>query len=91
MPLTVPDKNWWSIQMAQFSTVKPGTAARSVSAVTTEQLPNENVMAAIMMSTCCMGRPMRSALGRQAAVLERRFIVEWPDLPGRQGFVVFAI
>src|SRR5208282_4648891 len=36
-------RDWWSIQMAQFSTVKPGTAARSVSAVTTEQLPNENV------------------------------------------------
>ena len=32
---------------------------RSESAVTTEQLPNEHAMAAIMMSTCCMGRPMR--------------------------------
>ena len=45
--------------MAQFPTVNPGTPVRSESAVTTEQLPNEHAMAAIMMSICCMGRPMR--------------------------------
>ena len=40
--------------MAQFSTVNPGTAVRSESAVTTEPLPNEHAMAAIMMSTCSL-------------------------------------
>ena len=60
MRLAVPDTPAAAaIQMAEFSTGKPGTSARSESAVTTEQLPSEKAIAAIMMSTCCMGWPMR--------------------------------
>ena len=46
-------------RLDQFSTFNPGTAARSVSMDTTVQLLRANAMAAIMMSICCMGRPMR--------------------------------
>ena len=46
-------------QEAQFSTASPGTAERSVSIVTTVQLPKVSAMAAIIMSFWPMGRPVR--------------------------------
>jgi hypothetical protein len=45
--------------VAQFSTVRPGIAARSESSLTTVQLPRERATAATMMSICCIGRPIR--------------------------------
>jgi hypothetical protein len=51
---------------AQFSTVSPGTAVRSVSVLTTVQLPRLSAMAAIWMSICCIGLPnLRSAANRR--------------------------
>src|SRR6266511_1578375 len=43
---------------AQFSTLNPGTADRSLSVVTTVQFPRVKAIAAIWMSICCMGWPI---------------------------------
>src|SRR5262245_37325137 len=46
-------------QTDQSSTVKPGTADRSLSLVTTVQLPRLRAIAAMSWSMVCIGRPRR--------------------------------
>ena len=47
--------NVQSTHVVQFTTLKPGTASRSVSSLTTRHWLSVSAMAAICMSTCCMG------------------------------------
>ena len=58
-PGTGPAPETPDLYLAQFSTPSPGTADRSLSAVTTVQFPSARAMAAIIMSICCIGRPIR--------------------------------
>src|ERR1700676_2588113 len=48
-----------SPQDAQFSTANPGTAVKSLSVLTTVQLPKLRAIAAIWMSICWIVRPRR--------------------------------
>ncbi len=53
------NRNWRGYTNSQFFTTKPGTASRSLSVVTTTQFPRDKATAANMISTVCIGRPLR--------------------------------
>ena len=59
-------------EMSSSRPSNPGTAARSESTLTTVQLPSENATAAIMISICCMSRPIRRACAAMRRILRRR-------------------
>ena len=70
--------------VAQFSTVKPGTADRSPSMVTTVQCPRVNAMAAIIMSFLTDGPTNAAEFGSDTAIFPSGFFRDQPELPGSE-------